>query len=107
MGVQKIEALAQNWIQAWNQRDLEAVLSHYTEDVEFQSPPCGQTSRRDFRDRPGKTRPAEVFPKGSFGLSGRHRARTARRLPGSEQRAGSFPGERKKSRRGHGTEPRG
>src|SRR5260370_36579512 len=38
MGVQKIEALAQNWIQAWNQRDLEAVLSHYTEDVEFQSP---------------------------------------------------------------------
>ncbi len=25
----------EDWIQAWNQRDLEAVLSHYTEDVEF------------------------------------------------------------------------
>src|SRR5712692_4245014 len=38
MDVQRVEAFAQDWIQAWNQRDLDAVLSHYTEDVEFQSP---------------------------------------------------------------------
>ena len=38
MDTQQTEGFAKGWIQAWNQRDLEAVLSHYTEDVEFQSP---------------------------------------------------------------------
>jgi ketosteroid isomerase-like protein len=38
MDVQQTEVFAKEWIQAWNRRDLEAVLSHYTEDVEFQSP---------------------------------------------------------------------
>jgi ketosteroid isomerase-like protein len=38
MDAQQTEGFATGWIQAWNQRDLEAVLSHYTEDVEFQSP---------------------------------------------------------------------
>ena len=33
MDAQQTEAFAQDWIQAWNQRDLEAVLSRYTEDV--------------------------------------------------------------------------
>lgn len=32
------EAFANSWIQSWNARDLEAVLSHYADDVEFQSP---------------------------------------------------------------------
>ena len=38
MHAQQTEGFAKGWIQAWNQRDLEAVLSHYAEDVEFQSP---------------------------------------------------------------------
>ena len=38
MDAQQTEGFAKGWIQAWNQRDLKAVLSHYTEDVEFQSP---------------------------------------------------------------------
>jgi len=38
MDPQQIEGFAKGWIQAWNQRDLEAVLAHYTENVEFQSP---------------------------------------------------------------------
>ena len=38
MDAQQTEGFAKGWIQAWNQRDLEAVLAHYTEDVEFQSP---------------------------------------------------------------------
>ena len=38
MDAQQTEGFAKGWTQAWNQRDLEAVLSHYTEDVEFQSP---------------------------------------------------------------------
>ena len=38
MNAQQTEEFAKGWIHAWNQRDLETVLSHYTEDVEFQSP---------------------------------------------------------------------
>src|SRR6266480_882854 len=38
MDAQQTEAFAKGWIQAWNRRDLDTVLSHYTEDVEFQSP---------------------------------------------------------------------
>lgn len=30
--------LSQRWIEAWNSRDLESVLSHYHPDVLFQSP---------------------------------------------------------------------
>jgi ketosteroid isomerase-like protein len=32
------DAFANAWVQGWNQRDVEAVLSHYADDVEFQSP---------------------------------------------------------------------
>lgn len=32
------EAIARDWIAAWNRRDLEAVLAHYAEDVEVISP---------------------------------------------------------------------
>jgi SnoaL-like domain len=38
MDVQQDEAFANSWVHAWNQRDLDAVLSHYADDVEFQSP---------------------------------------------------------------------
>jgi hypothetical protein len=29
---------ARDWVEAWNARDLEAVLSHYTDDFEMSSP---------------------------------------------------------------------
>ena len=32
------EAFAAEWIEAWNGHDLDAILSHYAEDIEFQSP---------------------------------------------------------------------
>jgi ketosteroid isomerase-like protein len=32
------DAFASDWIQAWNRRDLESLLSHYADDVEFRSP---------------------------------------------------------------------
>jgi len=32
------EAIAWNWIDAWNRHDLESIMSHYAEDVEFTSP---------------------------------------------------------------------
>ncbi len=48
MDFQQNEAFAKEWNQAWNQRDLEAVLSHYADDVGFRSPlvvkPLGEPS---------------------------------------------------------------
>ena len=32
------EHFAENWLQAWNQRDLDAILSHYAEEIELRSP---------------------------------------------------------------------
>jgi ketosteroid isomerase-like protein len=32
------EAFATEWVTAWNNRDLERVLSHYAEDFSFSSP---------------------------------------------------------------------
>lgn len=32
------QSFAQDWIAAWNSRDLEEILSHYSEDVVFHSP---------------------------------------------------------------------
>lgn len=29
---------AEHWVDAWNQHDLERILSHYTDDVEMTSP---------------------------------------------------------------------
>ena len=34
----RAEAFARDWIDAFNRHDLEAVLSHYADDVEFSSP---------------------------------------------------------------------
>lgn len=31
-------AFAESWISAWNRRDVEAVLAHYSEDAQFVSP---------------------------------------------------------------------
>jgi hypothetical protein len=32
------ERFAREWLEAWNRQDLEAILSHYAEDVELTSP---------------------------------------------------------------------
>jgi len=34
----RIEEFAREWIEAWNHHNLEAILSHYDDDVEFASP---------------------------------------------------------------------
>lgn len=34
----RAKAFAAEWIAAWNSRDLERILSHYTDDFEFSSP---------------------------------------------------------------------
>lgn len=32
------DSFAREWVAAWNSHDLEAILSHYSEDVVFRSP---------------------------------------------------------------------
>ena len=34
----KAKEFAEHWIQAWNSHDIEAIVSHYAEDVEYFSP---------------------------------------------------------------------
>jgi len=34
----EIDAFVSSWIEAWNRRDVEAVLEHFADDVEFTSP---------------------------------------------------------------------
>jgi ketosteroid isomerase-like protein len=38
MGISGVDDFAAQWVEAWNSRDLDSLLSHYSEDVEFQSP---------------------------------------------------------------------
>ena len=38
MDVQERESFAKAWLNGWNERNLERIVSHYADDVEFQSP---------------------------------------------------------------------
>ena len=33
-----MDAFADEWLSAWNRRDLDAILAHYTDDIVLQSP---------------------------------------------------------------------
>jgi MFS family permease len=39
-----VTAFADAWIRAWNTRDLDTILSHYTEEVEFRNPKAAAPS---------------------------------------------------------------
>ncbi|HEY3119810.1 MAG TPA: nuclear transport factor 2 family protein [Vicinamibacteria bacterium] len=70
MDIQRAEAFGKDWIQAWNQRDLEAVLSHYTEDVEFQSPLVVKLLGETSGTVRGKQNLREYFRKGLAAFPG-------------------------------------
>ena len=38
MTYQSMMSFAESWIAAWNRRDVEAVLAHYSEEAQFVSP---------------------------------------------------------------------
>jgi hypothetical protein len=70
-------AFAEAWVRAWNAHDLDAILSHYTDDVEFESPfvarllgePSGIVRGKDaLRDYFGRGLPA--YPELHFTLLG-------------------------------------
>ena len=35
---QRAEQVAREWVEAWNSHDIEAIMSHYADDVELTSP---------------------------------------------------------------------
>ena len=35
---EEAEAFAHEWVEAWNAHDLERILAHYADDIEFTSP---------------------------------------------------------------------
>ena len=70
MDAQQTEDFAKGWIQAWSQRDLEAVLSHYAEDVEFQSPLVVKLLGETSGTVRGKQNLREYFQKALSAFSG-------------------------------------
>jgi hypothetical protein len=51
---EKAQAFAREWVKAWNDHDLEAILSHYAEDVVFHSPRIRMVTDRDVDSVTGK-----------------------------------------------------
>ena len=38
MQIEAVRKVAADWCDAWNRRDLDAIMEHYADDVEFSSP---------------------------------------------------------------------
>ena len=55
---------AQDWCEAWNRRDLEAILSHYTDDVVLTSPMVVQRLGRPDGTVHGKAELRDYFARG-------------------------------------------
>jgi hypothetical protein len=54
MDADKAQRFTREWVQAWNDHDLEAILSHYAEDVVFHSPRIRMVTGRDVDSVSGK-----------------------------------------------------
>ncbi|MDP3494586.1 MAG: nuclear transport factor 2 family protein [Hyphomonadaceae bacterium] len=50
----KAQAFAREWVKAWNDHDLEAILSHYAEDVVLHSPRIRMVTGQDVDSLTGK-----------------------------------------------------
>lgn len=55
---------AQEWLAAWNAHDLERILSHYAEDVEFCSPFIAKLTNNPDGVLHGKARLRDYFARG-------------------------------------------
>jgi hypothetical protein len=56
--------IAHDWIEAWNQHDLEAILSHYDDAIEFTSPFIAQLLQQLDGTVRGKVALGRYFSKG-------------------------------------------
>jgi hypothetical protein len=64
MDTQEREVFAKEWLRGWNERDLTQILSHYSEDVEFQSPFAVHLFGETWRIIKGKEALASYFERG-------------------------------------------
>ena len=48
------QSFAREWVKAWNDHDLEAILSHYADDVAFHSPRIRLVTGKDVDALTGK-----------------------------------------------------
>lgn len=61
---EKAVQIAKDWIDAWNRHDLDSILSHYAEDVEFISPFAVKLMGEAAGTVKGKNKLREYFKKG-------------------------------------------
>ncbi len=61
---EKTARIAKDWIDAWNRHDLDSILSHYAEEVEFTSPFAVRLMGEPSGTIKGKDRLREYFDKG-------------------------------------------
>jgi ketosteroid isomerase-like protein len=54
MDADSAQQFAREWVKAWNDHDLAAILSHYAEDVVFHSPRIRMVTGRDINSVSGK-----------------------------------------------------
>lgn len=57
-------AIAHDWLKAWNDHDLDAILSHYAENVDFTSPLIAKLMGHPQSRIQGKAKLREYFAKG-------------------------------------------
>ncbi len=62
--LEKSVHIAQEWIQSWNSHDLDSIMSHYSDDVEFTSPFVIKLMGEQSGTIYGKDRLREYFEKG-------------------------------------------
>lgn len=56
--------IAQDWIEAWNSHDLGSIMSHYSEQIEFNSPFVVKLMGDENGTIKGRDRLKEYFQKG-------------------------------------------
>ena len=63
MDIEKATAFADHWIEAWNNHDLDSILSHYTDDFEMSSPVMVESMGELTGKLKGKTSVREYWAK--------------------------------------------
>ena len=63
MDSEKATAFADHWIEAWNNHDLDSILSHYTDDFEMSSPVIVESMGELTGKLKGKTSVREYWAK--------------------------------------------
>jgi|SRR6516164_6584930 ketosteroid isomerase-like protein len=71
MDAQEREVFAKEWLRGWNERDLTQILSHYCEDIEFQSPVAVYLFGETMRVIKGKRDLATYFERGLASTEGK------------------------------------